>query len=169
MRRSPWMAVPLVAAALLVTGGAALAASGGAPRLGRGPLSSTFWAAVAAKVGVPATTLESAARSVLQQERASGQLPGPRGWRGGGGLGRAAGMRPLLTTAAGYLGISTTQFMTYLRNGQSLAQIATAAGKSVSGLEAALNAQAASEIQKLVQTPLRPPQGPGGTGASTSG
>jgi hypothetical protein len=168
------MAVPLVAATLAVAGGAALAASGGASGSGTGPFSPTFWSAVAAKVGVPASTLEGAVKSVLQQERASGQFKGPRGWRrgpaGGPGMGMRGALggpaRSLLTTAATYLGLTRSQLLSDLRSGKSLAAIATAQGKSVSGLEAALTSQASSAISQLVNRTWTPPAKPG-TGSSS--
>lgn len=67
------------------------------------------------------------------------------------GMGRRGGMRPMLSTAASYIGITTAQLRTAMRNGQSLAQIAQAHGKSVSGLKAALIAQASKQIDQLVQ------------------
>lgn len=75
----------------------------------------------------------------------------PMGMGGGMGMGGRGAMHPMLSTAAGYLGISTTQLMTAMRNGQSLAQMAKAKGKSVSGLKAALIAQASKQIDQFVQ------------------
>jgi hypothetical protein len=161
MARRGWMVALGTAAALALAGGAAFAAGGGhATAPGRWS-PQAFWSAVAAKVGVPASTLEAAVRAVRQQERGTGVLPPfARGrWHGMGPARGAAGA--LLKTAANYLGITPRQLLTDLRQGQSLAQVATASGKSVSGLEAALTAQASQLIDRLVTTPWAAPSGPG--------
>jgi AraC-like DNA-binding protein len=49
-----------------------------------------------------------------------------------------AGVRAALPAAAHYLGLRVPQLLSELRSGKSLAQIATARGKSVSGLEQAI-------------------------------
>ena len=49
--------------------------------------------------------------------------------------------RGLLPAAAAYLGVTPAALRTELRSGKSLAQIATAKGKSVDGLKAALVAR----------------------------
>lgn len=91
----------------------------------------------------------------------------------GMGMGARGAMQPMLSTAASYLGISTTQLMTDMRNGQSLAQIAKANGKSVSGLKAALIAQASKQIDQSVQRTWTPPartrSGSTSTGSTPSG
>ncbi len=56
-----------------------------------------------------------------------------------GGLHHFMGRRhALIESAAGYLGLTPRQLSTQLRSGQSLAQIATAHGKSASGLQSTL-------------------------------
>jgi len=69
-----------------------------------------------------------------------GYLGGPRGtggiWAGQSGL----------KAAASYLGISQDKLFSDLRSGKSLAAVAKAEGKSVSGLENAILAAATSEI-----------------------
>ncbi len=60
-----------------------------------------------------------------------GPGPGPLGF-GGAGLGLGA--------AASYLGLTNAQLFQQLQSGKSLAQIATAKGKTVAGLEAAMTA-----------------------------
>jgi hypothetical protein len=55
-------------------------------------------------------------------------------------------------TAAQYLGISDTQLINDVRNGQTLAQVAQAQGKSVSGLEQALVAAAKTRLDKAVSS-----------------
>ena len=52
--------------------------------------------------------------------------------------------------AAGYLGLSVTQLVNELRAGRSVAQIATARGKSVSGLERAVTAAIKSRLDRAV-------------------
>jgi hypothetical protein len=62
-----------------------------------------------------------------------------------GGYGMRAG-QPVMTAAADYLGLSLTQLRTQLHQGASLADIATARGKSVSGLKDAILAAMTSRI-----------------------
>ncbi len=54
--------------------------------------------------------------------------------------GAALGRGAPFTAAAGYLGLSETQLQTQLQSGKTLAQVANAQGKSVSGLESAMTA-----------------------------
>ena len=64
------------------------------------------------------------------------------------GFGRAGG----LSAAAGYLGLSTSQLITKLQSGQTLAQIAQAtSGKSVAGLVAAMTAAQKTELDNAVK------------------
>lgn len=92
--------------------------------------------------------------------------PGPGGGPGagpGGGPGPGPGFGPRMRGfggplgptgqfggAASYLGLTNAQLLQQLRSGKSLAQIATANGKSVSGLEQAMTATAKAELGKLV-------------------
>jgi hypothetical protein len=55
-----------------------------------------------------------------------------------------------LTAAARYLGLSEAQLLNDLRSGRSLAQIATARGKSVSGLEHAVVAEIKLRLDRAV-------------------
>ncbi len=55
-----------------------------------------------------------------------------------------------LAGAAGYLGLSQSQLLKQLSSGKSLAQIAKAQGKSVSGLEAAMVARFKARLDKAV-------------------
>ncbi|HEX5299682.1 MAG TPA: hypothetical protein VFW50_22065 [Streptosporangiaceae bacterium] len=57
-----------------------------------------------------------------------------------------AGQQPVMTTAADYLGLSLTQLRTQLHAGKSLADIATAQGKPVSGLKDAILAAVTSRV-----------------------
>jgi hypothetical protein len=70
--------------------------------------------------------------------------PGPR-WAGMGPR------RAMLRAMASYLGITPKALLTELRSGRTPAQIATARGKSVSGLRAAMMAQATQEIDAFIQ------------------
>ena len=51
---------------------------------------------------------------------------------------------------ASYLGLTRAQLRTQLRSGKSLAQIATAQGKTVAGLKAAILAEAKTRLDKAV-------------------
>lgn len=55
-----------------------------------------------------------------------------------------------VAAAAGYLGLSVTQLVNELRSGRSVAQIAKARGKSVSGLERAVTAAIKSRLDRAV-------------------
>jgi hypothetical protein len=57
-----------------------------------------------------------------------------------------SGQQPVMTAAAGYLDLSLTQLQTQLRSGKSLADIAQAQGKPVSGVKDALLAAMTSHI-----------------------
>jgi hypothetical protein len=82
--------------------------------------------------------------------------PGPFGFgrRGAGplGLGAFGGGAAgggAFGAAAGYLGVTTSQLLSELRDGKSLAQIAAAHGKSTSGLSAAITAAISKRINSL--------------------
>ena len=72
---------------------------------------------------------------------------GPKGLRVAPGTGRAFGP---FAAAAKYLGMSQTQLLKDLRGGKSLAQVAKANGKSVSGLEQALTASLKTRLDRAV-------------------
>ena len=55
-----------------------------------------------------------------------------------------------IAAAAGYLGLSVPQLFNELRSGRSVAQIAKARGKSVSGLESAVTAAIKSRLDRAV-------------------
>ncbi len=73
----------------------------------------------------------------------------PGSGRLGGRIGLMAGPGSL-NAAANYLGLTDAQLFQQLSSGKSLAQIATAKGKSVNGLEQALSTAAKSRLDKLV-------------------
>jgi hypothetical protein len=79
---------------------------------------------------------------------------GPRGHFGhgfrhrghGGGLGVEAGIQEVAT----YLGLTPAELRTQLRSGKSLADVATAQGKTVDGLEAAITAAVTKRLDAAV-------------------
>jgi hypothetical protein len=109
---------------------------------------------------------QAQANAIEQRVQKTGVVP----FGFGGGL---AGPRPLLSgprpplpggpppapfgrflAAATYLGITAAQLRDQLAAGKSLAQIATAHGKSVSGLEAAMTAAIKAKLDKAVAAKL---------------
>jgi len=162
MNGRKWLGAAIVTAVVAGGSGAVFAASAPWQGHGRvGPFSSAFWTALAAKVNVPAATLETDAKSILASERANWKPAMPPS--GAGPRMPAMGMRAagtvFLSAAAKYLGISSTTLLSDLRSGQSLAQItqnlaAKNPNLSVSGLESALvsavEAQLPTEIDQLV-------------------
>jgi hypothetical protein len=97
----------------------------------------------------------------------SGQVPlvnvGPRGGLGfgdhGGGFGwghhgfggPGGAIAGGLDAAATYIGVTTTQLQTDLQNGQTLADVAKAQGKTVDGLVTAMVASASSKLDAAVK------------------
>ena len=71
---------------------------------------------------------------------------GPGTGNCGGMYGMWSGQQPVMTAAADYLGLSLTQLRTQLQSGHSLADIAEAQGKPVSGLKDAILAAMTSRI-----------------------
>jgi hypothetical protein len=83
-----------------------------------------------------------------------GPGPGPGGGPGFGprlrGVAGPLGFAGGIGSAASYLGLSNAQVFRELSSGKSLAQIATAKGKSVSGLEQAMTAASKAQLAKAV-------------------
>ena len=79
--------------------------------------------------------------------RPPGPFGGPPGLFGGGLF---FGRDGPVAAAAGYLGLSVPQLFNELRSGRSVAQIAKARGKSVSGLERAVTAAIKSKLDRAV-------------------
>ena len=78
---------------------------------------------------------------------ASATAPGYGPMAGFGGMhGGMFGETPMLTTAAQYLGMSQTDLRAQLQTGKSLADVAQAQGKSVTGLEDAIVATVKANI-----------------------
>jgi hypothetical protein len=79
----------------------------------------------------------------------NGTLPKPPFGPGGPGM-LIKGIGDQFAAAAAYLGISESQLKTDLENGQTLAQVATANGKTAAGLTAALVAAATKDLDAAV-------------------
>ena len=106
----------LVAAAL-AGGGVALASSGAGPAPATSASAAPSWGGCA------------------------NQLGGMQGLHG-----RWVGQQPVMQAAAGYLGLSQAQLRVQLQSGKSLADVATAQGKPVSGVKATILAAMTSRI-----------------------
>ena len=172
------LAASVVGAGFLGTGVVA-AASGGtsgtsstsatAPASSASTGLSAFESDLAAKLGVSLSTLQTALQQTesdqVQQLQSKGVLSATTAQKldqqiqAGGGLrllmrlagGRPSGTPSLLQTASQYLGLPVSQIRTDMKNGQSLNAIANAqAGKSASGLQAALVAAEQSVLQQKV-------------------
>jgi len=155
--------VALAAAAVAVTGGGAAIAAGGS---GSPAAESTAIVdATARNLGVTSTQLSNALKQALlarvdaqvtagtlTQEQATaikakinaGEFPllGP----GHRGPGDRQGPRGDMTAAASYLGFTQAELRTALESGKTLAQVATANGKTVAGLKDALTVAAKTHI-----------------------
>lgn len=115
-----------VASGALAFGGVALASNSSA----QSPATTT-----AAAAATPAAT--------ATQPASGGCEGGPGGM--GFGYGLQAGQR-VMRAAAAYLGISQDTLLSQLRSGKSLADVAAAQGKSVSGLKNAILAAGTTQI-----------------------
>jgi hypothetical protein len=108
---------------------------------------------VAGAVAVGGVALASAGPTQATASVSAAATPAaadfPAGWCdfGGGHMGGMMwGGQPVFTAAANYLGLSQAQLRDQLQAGKSLAALATARGKSVSGLESAIAAAATTQI-----------------------
>jgi Arc/MetJ-type ribon-helix-helix transcriptional regulator len=131
-----------------------------------------FQAVVAEKLGVTTTELQNAYKAAaleqveaavaagrLTEEQAdairerieSGDFLGPHGFAFGFGSLHVMGGPGRLDGAADHLGLTEAELHEKLRAGQSLAEIAKAAGKSVDGLEQALLAAAKERLDQAVE------------------
>ncbi|MFN2520546.1 MAG: hypothetical protein ABR525_05825 [Candidatus Limnocylindria bacterium] len=134
-----------------------------------GGIAILFTGGVAAGAILTSPAVASAAQSLAGSARLAAQFPGdgPGVLANGGALGGAQ----LLAAAASYIGISEADIRAELASGKSLADVATAHGKTRDGLIAALSDAAAKQIPGLVDqkgTP-RGPFGHGGPGARVEG
>lgn len=95
---------------------------------------------------------QSQADRIRQRIEQGGALPfGGHLWRHGfAPPGAAMASHSLLPVAAGYLGLSQAQVLSDLRSGKTLAQVAQAQNKSVSGLEQALVSAATARLDRMV-------------------
>lgn len=100
----------------------------------------TFVSALASELGVDAGKVEAALQDIGPP---AGQGPGQ-------GPGMGPGQGPGLDAAANYIGITETALQEALQGGKTLAQVATANGKSVDGLVDALVKDATEQIQQDV-------------------
>ncbi len=95
---------------------------------------------------------QAQANRIKQRLESGAPIPfpiGPRRFGPGFGM-RAAGPGGTFSAAATYLGIGEAQLLGDLRQGQTLAQIARARGKSVSGLEHAMTAAVKARLDRAV-------------------
>ena len=168
-RMSKRLAVGAGAALAVVGAGGAIAATQGTPQ----QESQAIIDDAAKELGVDAQKLEDALEGALEnrvddavaggrlteeqgealKERIrAGQVPllGLHGGRHGGALHRAAGIA--LETAASYLGVTAAELRESLAEGQSLADVAEAEGKSVDGLVDALVGAAATRLDEAVES-----------------
>ena len=166
-------AIGVVGLAALGGGGAAVAASksGGSPaaenqaiavdaagQLGVSPsaLTAAIKKAMVDQIEaqVTAGTLSKAEATAIEARLATSNAPlfalgGGHGGPGHGGHGRGGG--PIsFDAAATYIGISASDLRTQLAAGKSLGAIATANGKTVDGLKAALTTAAKSDLDTAV-------------------
>jgi hypothetical protein len=115
-----------------------------------GKLSDAFKAASLDRLNaaVKAGKLTQAQADRMKQRLESG-APIPF-FRGPRAFGPRLGHARTLGAAAGYLGLSNAQLLGDLRKGQTLAQIAKARGKPVSGLEQAITTAMKTRLDKAV-------------------
>ncbi len=114
-----------------------------------GGIAILFTGGVAAGAILSTPAIASAAQSLASGARLAAQIPGsePGGVLAGGG---ALGGTHLLAAAATYIGLSEADLRTELSSAKSLADVATAHGKTRDGLIAALSDAAAKQIPALV-------------------
>ncbi len=106
---------------------------------------------------VKAGELTQAQANQIKQriQQGGGALPFGLFWHHRFGFGLAGGppapgmLHRGLSAAAGYLGISKRQLLSDLQSGKTLAQVAQAQGKSISGLEQAIVSAVRSRLDRL--------------------
>jgi hypothetical protein len=131
----------------VLTGLAATGVLSGALAGGGVALASTGSAHSTAATATPSPTATTkTAPASGKCDGGPGGMGGPRGMGGPGGIGGIWAGQSAMKAAASYLGISQDKLLSQLRSGKSLAAVAKAEGKSVSGLESAMLAAATSEI-----------------------
>lgn len=107
-------------------------------------------------IAVAATSRPTAPSTVSSVDPPYGHMGGAGGMGGMGDMdhvgdmgdmaGMAFGENSPMAAAAGYLGLSPTDLQTQLHNGQSLADVAAAQGKSTSGLQDAMVAAVTTNL-----------------------
>lgn len=100
--------------------------------------------ASARPASAPAASSGPVAAAPVASGPFTGWCQGDGGWPGMPGWQTA--QQPVLRAAAAYLGMSTDALRTQLQAGQSLADVASAHGKPVAGLEKAILAEMTSQI-----------------------
>jgi hypothetical protein len=166
----------LLLGGVLATGGLNAFASGTSAAGTSSSSMLTFVDDLATKLGIPPSTLLSAIGQVetdriqalvnahkisaaraqkleqkIQSDVQAGRVPLGRFLMAGSGMRhRFMARGTMLQSAATYLGISEASLLAQLRQGQSLAQIAQAEGKSVDGLTAAIVAGEKARLDQLV-------------------
>lgn len=172
-RRMHWIAAGALAAAVAAAGGAYAAGKLDSPKA----RSDAIIADAAGQLNIPASKLSAALQKAiddqidaavaagrltkeegdaLKQRVDSGDVPLVGGFGFGPGPGHGLGhpghglFGEGLEAAAGYLGITTDELRSELRSGKTLAQIATAHGKTADGLVAALVAAAKQRLDQAV-------------------
>ncbi len=155
-----------LAAVLLVGSGVAVAGGG----LGLGGDQEAFLGDAAKRLNVTPAELQAALQGAygdrLDAAVAAGQLSKEQadamkqklkdrglplfGGRHGGGFGHKGG-GPSLGVAATFLGLTQAELRTELESGKSLADVATANGKSVDGLKQALTAAMTEKLAAAVK------------------
>jgi len=171
-RRTTIIAAVAVVAACGIAGGA-LAASG---TFDPAKERQAFLNDAAGRLGTTSDKLEAALKAAaidrvnaalaagqITQDQAnamkdainSGRLPLggalPFGGFGIHKVGMAAGVGKVIGAAATYLGMTQDQLLTQLRSGKSLADVAKAQGKTVSGLEDAITSSAQTQLDQAVK------------------
>lgn len=162
------LVIGAVALAVMVGAGAAISATKVFDPKGE---QEAFQAAVADKLGVTKAELEDAYKeaalerldaavaagriteaeaAAIRERIESGDFPGPLAFGFGFGA-HVHGPGMHLSGAADYLGLTEAELHERLRDGQSLAEIARAEGKSVDGLKQALLAGAKEKLDEAVQ------------------
>jgi hypothetical protein len=175
MNKTRWLAVAASSLAVVLGGGAALAATGSsnptsallgdvAKRLGisQDKLEDAIQDATIARIdaAIAAGDITKAEGDALKERVRSGDVPPVMPGLGGpsierGPLGPHAAVGPvgpdLLDTAADYLGMDDADLREALRDGKSLADLARDNAKSVDGLKQALNRAIHDDAERAVE------------------